>query len=182
MEQKSQFDKLINSLVSQGCFSSRPFTVVDVGCSGGISQSWRSFEPSLKAVGVDPVIAECSRLEALEKNPKVKYLPAYVGLPAEHSHIQIRGDRSSQARNPWHRLSAQAASDILKLRNPDKIFAKSRGGVKLENLETGESREGGNSMVKRDGAVILVDDREQEIEKHVIPTGFVLEVKEGQKV
>jgi hypothetical protein len=61
-----------------------PFTLIDVGCSGGISLLWRSFGSSLQAFGFDPDAAECERLQRSETNPNVRYFPLAVGLPASH--------------------------------------------------------------------------------------------------
>ena len=35
------------------------FTLIDVGCSGGIDPIWQLFGPRLKAFGFDPNIGEC---------------------------------------------------------------------------------------------------------------------------
>jgi len=43
------------------------FTVVDVGCSGGIDTAWRVFGPKLTAFGFDPNLDECARLQTAEK-------------------------------------------------------------------------------------------------------------------
>lgn len=61
-----------------------PFTLIDVGCSGGINLLWRSFGDSLRAFGFDPDRAECERLQRSETNPNVRYFPMAVGLPAGH--------------------------------------------------------------------------------------------------
>lgn len=116
MEQHLQFGRLIQCLVERGTFIPRPFTLVDAGCSGGLAKSWRRFEPALRALGIDPVIDECERLATAETNPAVRYTPAFIGLPPSHPHVVARGSRSHWGRNPWSRLSAQAASDILRSR------------------------------------------------------------------
>jgi FkbM family methyltransferase len=61
-----------------------PFTLIDVGCSGGINALWRSFGGSLRAFGFDPDGAECERLQRGETNPNVRYFPLAVGLPRSH--------------------------------------------------------------------------------------------------
>jgi len=90
-----------------------PFTLIDVGCSGGLSPLWRHFEPSLRAFAVDPVVAECARLAAAEKNPAVRYIPAFVGLPPDHPFNQARAGRQPTERNPWARLSSASATEFL---------------------------------------------------------------------
>jgi hypothetical protein len=68
MEYTSVFTRMTRSLVEKRVFAAAPFTVLDVGCSGGISPFWRVFDPSLVALGIDPVVSECERLNASETN------------------------------------------------------------------------------------------------------------------
>lgn len=94
-----------------------PFTLVDVGCSGGIDSIWRIFGERLRAFGFDPNIDECKRLSAAELLPGVHYVPAFVGLPANHSITIRRGDKPHHQRNPWGRLAiarSLATRDKLK--------------------------------------------------------------------
>jgi len=88
--------------------------LIDIGCSGGISPSWRRFEPTLQAIGIDPVASECKRLTDIEKNAKISYLSAYVGLPETHPFRIEREKQSTYSTNPWNRLSAKAAAGILR--------------------------------------------------------------------
>jgi FkbM family methyltransferase len=60
------------------------FTLIDVGCSGGIHGHWRAFANRLRAFGFDPQRQECARLNAREKNPRVRYFPYFVGLEPGH--------------------------------------------------------------------------------------------------
>lgn len=96
------------------------FTLIDVGCSGGIDRIWRLFGSGLRAIGFDPNVDECSRLNAKETLQGVRYIPAFVGLPPNHPITQRRGTRPYAQRNPWHRLSVaqtialrQARTDAL---------------------------------------------------------------------
>lgn len=114
MEYTSVFTKMTQTLVAAKVFQSQPFTVLDVGCSGGIAPFWRVFEPSLVALGIDPVVAECQRLNAKEKDPRVRYRSAFIGLPDDHPFVKRRGSAQPWGGNPWNRLSAPLAADILK--------------------------------------------------------------------
>ncbi len=114
MDYTSVFTKMTRALVERKAFATHPFTLLDVGCSGGISPFWRAFEPSLVALGIDPVVTECERLNAKEAGSKVRYRPAFVGLPDGHPFVQKRGNTEPWGGNPWNRLSAQFATDILK--------------------------------------------------------------------
>lgn len=75
---KEQFIQLVARALE-----TESFALVDIGCSGGIDPAWRSFEPRLRAIGVDPNEAECRRLTQQERNPEVNYLPAFVGRSAD---------------------------------------------------------------------------------------------------
>src|SRR4029453_9944596 len=102
------------------------FVLVDIGCSGGIDQVWRHFGRRLRAVAIDPNLAEIERLRTTEANPRIKYVTAFAGLPSEHSFAIRKGTRSDWGRNPWDRLSVARSFDILKARelsNAEKTAA-----------------------------------------------------------
>ena len=103
-------------VVQRGLLRQAPFQLMDVGCSGGLASLWRIYEPDLRALGVDPVVTECARLTALEKNPQIRYHPAFVGLPDDHPFNRERGGGSPTQRNPWARLSSASATEVLNKR------------------------------------------------------------------
>jgi hypothetical protein len=70
-------------LVAKG-LKTEPFTLVDVGCSGGIDPRWRVFEPRLKILGIDASDSECRRLASLERNADAQYVAGFAGLPDGH--------------------------------------------------------------------------------------------------
>jgi hypothetical protein len=72
-----QFNKMTQNLIAKNLIT--PLTVIDVGCSGGLFEKFRKFEPLLKGLGADPIIEECSRLHSIETNPNIKYIPTFVG-------------------------------------------------------------------------------------------------------
>ncbi len=81
------------------------FTLLDIGCSGGIHPAWRVFEERLRAVGFDPNIEEVERLRAKESLRGVSYEAAFVGVPDQHPLALDLGGRSLVQRTPWSRLS-----------------------------------------------------------------------------
>lgn len=89
-----------------------PFTVVDVGCSGGIDPVWRLFGKELRAFGFDPDLDECKRLSAAEPLPGVHYIPAFVGLSPSHPIAVRRGRKPYHQRNPWNRLAVMRSLAI----------------------------------------------------------------------
>jgi FkbM family methyltransferase len=123
MDYVSVFTRMTRSLVERRIFAGQSFTLLDVGCSGGISSFWRVFDPTLVALGIDPVVAECERLNAKEVNSDVRYRSAFIGLPDQHPFVQKRGNKEPWGGNPWNRLSAQLAADTLKskIREEDKL-------------------------------------------------------------
>jgi FkbM family methyltransferase len=99
-------------LVAQGLFKDDPFTLIDVGCSGGIWNSWRAFGTSLRAYAVDPMLGEIEKLQAAETNPNVTYHPGYIGLPKDHPIVLSRGTKDTVGNNPWPRLSTAWAVEL----------------------------------------------------------------------
>jgi Methyltransferase FkbM domain len=98
-------------LVDAEIFKDEPFFLIDVGCSGGIDSIWRLFKSQLAGVGFDPQQGEIARLRAQESNPNVKYVPALVGLDAEHDfHVRKRQQADGRSRyfEPMLRSSAAA--------------------------------------------------------------------------
>jgi FkbM family methyltransferase len=81
-----------------------PFTLVDVGCSGGIDSAFRVFGENLVAVGFDPNIAEVNRLRRQEMLDSVTYVDAFVDGCSESPLII--------GSNPWQRLSVAQTLEI----------------------------------------------------------------------
>ena len=106
------------------------FTLIDVGCSGGIDPIWRVFGRNLRAFGFDPNIAECERLSATEKLPGVKHVAAFVGLPADDPIVQARAQRPYVQRSPWNRLSVARTVAIRQTRKT----SRSQEQLTAENL------------------------------------------------
>lgn len=73
---KKEMNRMTSAMIKANIIDR--FSFIDVGCSGGILQKLRNFEPVLKGLGVDPLVEECSRLHNLEENSNIKYIPAYV--------------------------------------------------------------------------------------------------------
>src|SRR5688572_6039432 len=95
-------------LVERGAFAEQAFTLVDVGASGGISHLWRQFEPALKAFGFEPLVRECERLNAEEKNKSVSYHDYFVGCE-DYSRLFPPDSRAAWSNQPFERTSASRA-------------------------------------------------------------------------
>ncbi len=70
---------LARVLTDAGTFRDAPFTVIDVGCSGGLIDMADEFSPDLRAVGFDPLTSEVTRLQSLESRSGVEFEAALVG-------------------------------------------------------------------------------------------------------
>ncbi len=78
-----------------------------MGASGGIDQRWYIFDDCFKAVGFDPLVKECERLNSLSINENVYYVSGFVGC---------EGKEFPDGKNKiFNRLSCYVASKILGL-------------------------------------------------------------------
>lgn len=96
-------------LLEHRIFADEPFFIADVGCSGNIDQLWRLFGDQLAAVGFDPKENEIARLNSNERNPKVKFVAARIGLRDDHEfHARRRSQQKPSNRyfDPLGRSSA----------------------------------------------------------------------------
>jgi hypothetical protein len=78
------------------------FTLVDVGCGGGLDDAWRAFGPRLRALGLDSDGHEMQRLQAAEGNPHVQYRAAMID----------GGAWAGAGRDPWARLAIAEWKDM----------------------------------------------------------------------
>jgi FkbM family methyltransferase len=95
---------------------SEPFSLIDVGASGGIAQYWSVFGPTLKAIGFDPYVTEVERLNAEEQRPGVRYEAAFVGANGFDALFppELRNDRvRSRNNDPFGRVSASRVMELL---------------------------------------------------------------------
>jgi hypothetical protein len=100
------------------------FTLVDIGCSGGIDPAWRAFGPRLRALGIDASQTECRRLAGLERNPDVAYIAAFV---------------SSSADKPVDHSAGPAAPLIMRMR--DRLSFMRTREIREERLKTASTEE-----------------------------------------
>lgn len=90
------------------------FTLIDVGCSGGLDPGWVVFGNRLRAYGFDPSVHEIERLARAETRPQVRYVNTFVTLPEGHPHKGAGGDE--WVTNPWRRVSAYQTQQLQQLR------------------------------------------------------------------
>jgi len=99
--------QLLKSLVAARRLA-EPFTLLDVGASGGISDVWYCFGDNLVAYGFDPLLSEVERLNAA-KPPigKVEYIAAHIVRSCNASQ-----DDSEKHCSVHYRTSAVRAQEI----------------------------------------------------------------------
>lgn len=88
------------------------FTLVDIGCSGGIEPAWRVFGDRLAAIGFDASIDECERLARDEIHPNIKYIAGFAGLPANHPFAVKMKGKPPFHRFPFDRFSAARTLEL----------------------------------------------------------------------
>lgn len=93
------------------------FTLVDIGCSGGIDSVWRRFGQRLRVVAFDPNLAEIERLRSSETHPGISYVAGFTGLSPDHPFAKKKQGRSDWGRSPWDRLSTAKSIEVLKARH-----------------------------------------------------------------
>lgn len=109
----NRFAPLVRRLAASRAFRERPFYLVDVGASGGVGEFWQQFAPDFGAVGFDPMIEECARLNAApEASPGVRYVDAFVGSE-DYARDFPPGARAGWSDAPFERSSAARAQRIL---------------------------------------------------------------------
>ena len=83
-------------------FLTSPFTLIDVGCSGGIHQAWEAFGEKIIGIGFDPVVAEIIRLNK-RRYPQFQYVEGFV-----------TGPKKSEAPSTfWNRLAVSETNKII---------------------------------------------------------------------
>lgn len=151
MDFRPKLTTLTRCLVERGLFASSPFTLVDVGCGGGLAELWRAFGGSLRALGLDPRLEACRRLQAMETNPQVRYEPAHVRLPPDHPFRLRRGDREPWTGNPWQRTSAAQAMALLVEKIARERQAEELNAWHADTLSEASSHQTLDQLVARHG-------------------------------
>lgn len=115
-------NRIVTDLI---CQYIKKFTLIDIGCSGGIDNEWRMLGENLNAFCFDTNIINCLQLAKIEDNPRVIYKPALIEISKEHPFALKRGESPNITRNPWNRLAVNTTiknkqSEIAKMSAQDK--------------------------------------------------------------
>lgn len=89
------------------------FTLLDLGCSGGIDPAWRVFGSRFRALGIDASASECRRLVSLEQHPDVHYRAAFVRMLPHHPAYPEFVGKPFSTRHPFARTSAHRTVRLL---------------------------------------------------------------------
>ena len=94
------------------------FTLIDIGCAGGIHPDWRLFGDKLNALGFDVNVREVERLNNISPD-NIRYFDGFVSGS---------GQKSPPGRNPWGRLAVYKTLTMTEERrlassNEDKTAA-----------------------------------------------------------
>lgn len=116
-------------LVGQGVFNSEPFSLVDVGASGGIEPHWRIFGDSLQAIGFDPLAEEVARLNSIEPCPSVRYVASKVGCHQEATAASDNFNNESYARS-----STVRAWELLRCNYTSTYFDQTHQGTVVNEV------------------------------------------------
>ena len=108
MDNVNYYPRMMLSVVERRLLSSDPFMLFDVGCALGIDPVWRFFGDDLHAHAFDAQEEECTKLDAQESNPNVRYHAALVGLP-----LSDAGEHRA-ALHPLIRRSSTWAASVRK--------------------------------------------------------------------
>jgi hypothetical protein len=112
------------------------FTLLDIGCGGGIDEAWRCFGSKLRAICIDPNVAEINRLSSTESNVGVEYVAGFVGVPDDHPLAKPARDHGFWGRNPWNRFSADRSLELQqaaigRMSDTDKVKINAWNQAKL---------------------------------------------------
>jgi len=126
--------RLLPYLVASGALQEEPFSLVDVGASGGIEPHWRCFGGALRAVGFDMLVNEVDRLNQEEQNPQVRYCAGRVGYAR---YAELIGD-SYFSTNIQERSSSRRALELLRVSHVDTYDQTHTGVVSSDLIELDE--------------------------------------------
>jgi DNA-directed RNA polymerase subunit beta' len=70
----------------------------------------------------------------------------------------------------------------VKTAEESKIFSKVKGAVRFINLRSVPTKDDVHIVISRNGEMVILDEKERELEKYIVPSGSYLKVKDGAKV
>ena len=125
------------------------FSLVDVGCSGGIDPIFKKIgcgeHVQFRALGIDASVDEIERLRRENTDQRIQYIDGIVGLEEGHPFNKDIGKRSWSGNNPWERLSVYRS--VLFRENSQKIQSHEE---KMQHNQWQSTRLSGNLITLAD--------------------------------
>jgi FkbM family methyltransferase len=122
-------------LIEQGVLKDQPFSLADVGASGGIEKHWLVFGSTLRAWGFDPLVAEIARLNATKSSADVSYHALRITRMPRARRFSSANKLVSKNNQPFTRTSSVRAISALKMNYVQKFFDPAGSG-KMTDEET----------------------------------------------
>ncbi len=139
MEAPNHSPHMTKYVIQQNVLQSDPLFLIDVGASGGIAPQWKLFGNCFKAVGFEPLIAECEKLNATnEQKNQISYQPYFIVSDDELVHKEA-GSHSTIS----SLFEKSSAAQMARLRNINreqqyfnsgKPLAYSEQSISLDNF------------------------------------------------
>jgi hypothetical protein len=133
------------------------FTLIDVGCAGGVHDLWRAFGARLKAWAFDADAAECARIQSIETCREVRYFPSFVTIPPDHPFRLARKRESPWSGNPWDRFSVVRS---VQLRSKSAAAAQVQSPREPTGGETAEREDRKSEVAYLDRFIVEQDIRD----------------------
>jgi hypothetical protein len=109
------------------------FTLIDVGCSGGIDPGWNVLGASLRAIGFDISVPAIENLRRANAAPNHEYVAGRVAPSPERRDALAIGAAQLQSRNPWERFAIHRTQTLRDDPNaPRRDWAIATGPVPNE--------------------------------------------------
>ncbi len=106
-------------------FTLPEFMLLDIGASGGIELHWQTLGDKLNAIGFDVIVEEVARLNAENKNPRVKYENYFVGFEGYEALLPkslFDNPVASRTNDPQKRTSYERAWKAMNINYIDTYF------------------------------------------------------------
>jgi hypothetical protein len=101
------------------------FTLIDVGCSGGLDKAWLGLGRKLHCLGIDASVDEIEKLNEVNTHPGIVYVDALLCLPREHPFYSLPVNPSMTiGQNVVSRLSAVSAVQARSKSKKDETHEK----------------------------------------------------------
>lgn len=120
MKRMNYSPRMTQYIAKNRLLANDPLCIVDVGASGGVASYWGIFGQFFKAIGFEPLLAECERLNADKHKPAdVTYFPCWIVADEQ----EVRTESGPQhASKIFKRSSAVKAFELKKTNYAKKYY------------------------------------------------------------